>query len=72
MSHTETTGYEPVRIAPVLTVNQAASVLGIGRVTVYRLLRAGDLDAVRVGKRLRFRPEDLEEYLERNRESAAP
>lgn len=54
----------PTGIAPVLSVDQAASVLGINRATLYRLLRDGELQAVRVGKRLKFRPEDLDAYLE--------
>ena len=65
MSHTATEGYEALR--PVLSVNEAARVLGIERATLYRLLRAGELESVRVGKRQKFRPEDLEEYLERGR-----
>ena len=52
----------------MLSVNEAARVLGVERSTLYRLLRAGELQAVRVGKRRKFRPEDLDAYLERNRE----
>ena len=41
----------------VLTVSphEAAARLGIGRGTVYRLLKAGRLPAVKVGKRPHFR-----------------
>jgi excisionase family DNA binding protein len=46
-------------------VNEAAAVLGVERSTIYRLLRAGDLVAVRVGKRKRFRPADVDAYLNR-------
>jgi excisionase family DNA binding protein len=70
MNHPATEGYAWPRPAPVLTVNEAARVLGVERSTVYRLLRAGELEAVRVGKRRRFRPEDLDAYLERGRERA--
>ena len=42
-----------------------AQLLGIGRTTVYRLVNTGELRAVRVGERLRFRPEDVDAYLER-------
>jgi len=65
MSHTATERYGALR--PVLSINEAARVLGIERATVYRLLRAGELESVRVGKRQKFRPEDLDAYLERRR-----
>ena len=65
MSHIATERYEALR--PVLGVNEAARVLGIERATLYRLLRAGGLESVRVGKRQTFRPEDLDAYLERGR-----
>ena len=35
-----------------LTVEQAAKVLGIGRGTAYEAVRAGELPAIRIGKRL--------------------
>jgi excisionase family DNA binding protein len=69
MSHLDTARYEELR--PVLSVNEAAHVLGIQRAMLYRLLRAGELQAVRVGSRKKFRPEDLDAYLERNRESVS-
>jgi excisionase family DNA binding protein len=72
MTQPATTDYAAVRIAPVLSVNEAARVLGVERSTVYRLLRAGELQAVRVGKRRKFRPEDLDAYLERGRDRASP
>ena len=66
--HLATENYGERRPLPVLSVNEAAHVLGVERSTVYRLLRTGELQAVRVGKRLKFRPEDLYAYLERGRE----
>ncbi len=35
-----------------LTVEQAAKVLGVGRNTAYQAVRAGELPAIRIGKRL--------------------
>ena len=52
------------------TVNQVAAFLGISRWTVYKLVRDGDLRAVRVGERLRFRDGDLDAYLERDGQPA--
>jgi excisionase family DNA binding protein len=69
MTHLVTQRYDPHRISPVLSINEAADVLGIARATLYRLLRTGELQSVRVGKRRKFRPEDLDAYLERNREA---
>ena len=49
----------------LLTVNEAAAYLASSRWTVYRLVRRGELRALRVGDRLRFRLEELDAYLER-------
>jgi excisionase family DNA binding protein len=68
MSHLATKNYKAGPPLPVLSVNEAAHVLGVERSTIYRLLRSGDLRSVRVGKRQKFRPEDLVAYLEQRRE----
>ena len=52
----------------LLTVGQLACHLGISKWTVYRLVRSSELRAVRVGERIRFRPEDVTAYLERDQE----
>ena len=70
MTQLEAPRYAARRLEPLLTITEAAEVLGVQRSTIYRLLRDSDLVAVRVGKRLRFRPSDLEDYLERHREAA--
>jgi excisionase family DNA binding protein len=67
MSHTATRVYGLPRL---LTVDETAEYLRVDRSTVYRLERAGALQSVRVGRRRRFRPDDLTEYLVRSRESA--
>ena len=51
--------------ADLYSVNDLASHLGISRWTVYRLVRSGEIRAVKVGERIRFRPADVEAYLER-------
>ena len=48
---------------PLLRVNDVAALLSIGRRTVYTLVGSGELPAVRVGTRMRFRPEDVDAYL---------
>ena len=52
----------------MLTVDEAAHYLRISRRQVYKIVRGGDLRAVRVGERLRLRPEDVDAYLERRLE----
>jgi excisionase family DNA binding protein len=54
----------------LLTVDAAAAQLVVSRRTIYRLVASGDLPAVRVGERLRFRPDELDRYLERDREAS--
>jgi excisionase family DNA binding protein len=60
-----TSGYAVGRPAALLTIGELAMLLGIGRTTAYRLVNSGAIRSVRVGERLRFRPEDIEAYLER-------
>jgi excisionase family DNA binding protein len=47
----------------LLTPEQAATLLAIGRTKVYELLRNGDLESVRIGSSRRFPSEALEEYV---------
>ena len=46
-----------------LTVAEVASMLRVSNMTVYRLIQAGDLAAVRVGKSYRLREDDIDKYL---------
>lgn len=46
-----------------LTVGEVAELLRVSNMTVYRLISAGDLPAVRVGKSYRVREEDLDAFL---------
>lgn len=51
---------------PLLMVPQVADHLGVHRSTVYRLAgRPNGIPCVRVGESLRFRPEDVRSYMER-------
>lgn len=47
----------------VLDAQRAARYLSLGLDTLYRLVRAGELPHTRIGKSIRFRPEDLDEYI---------
>lgn len=48
----------------LLTVAEVAEHLRVSEMTVYRLLKRGDLPARRVGQRWRIAVEDLTAYLE--------
>ena len=46
-----------------LTVAEVASHMRVSTMTVYRLIKAGDMAAVRVGKSYRVREDDVDRYL---------
>lgn len=46
-----------------LTVAEVASLLRVSTMTVYRLIKAAELGAVRVGKSYRIREDDIDRYL---------
>jgi excisionase family DNA binding protein len=46
-----------------LTVAEVAQMMRVSTMTVYRLIKAGDLASVRVGKSYRIREEDVDAYL---------
>lgn len=50
--------------AELLTAQEVADLLRVSTMTVYRLIRQGELPAVRVGRSYRVRRPDLEAYLE--------
>jgi excisionase family DNA binding protein len=51
----------PVKL--LLTVQEAAQALGIGRSVVYELLLAGDLSGVRIGRTRRIPVSELERFI---------
>ena len=51
--------------ARFLTVAEVASIMRVSTMTVYRLIKSGDLAAVRVGKSYRLTEEDVDRYLAR-------
>ncbi len=48
---------------PLLTVGEVARTMRVSNMTVYRLIKAGDLAAIRVGKNYRIRESDMSRYL---------
>jgi excisionase family DNA binding protein len=63
MTHT------PINVAAseLLTTEEVIAFLRVNTRTLYRLIRAGDFPAVRVGRQWRFRRGDLEAWLRRDR-----
>jgi excisionase family DNA binding protein len=55
----------------LLTPEQAAASLAIGRTTVYELLRNGALESVRIGSSRRVPIAALDEYVQRLRNDGA-
>ena len=49
--------------ARLLTVHEVADQLRVSTMTVYRLIKNGELRAMRVGKSFRLREEDVDTYL---------
>jgi excisionase family DNA binding protein len=49
--------------ARFLTVAEVAAVMRVATMTVYRLIKAGDLASVRVGESYRVREDDVDRYL---------
>jgi excisionase family DNA binding protein len=47
----------------LMTVAEVAARMRVSNMTVYRLIKAGDLPALRVGKNYRVRESDVEKYL---------
>jgi excisionase family DNA binding protein len=49
----------------LLTVNEVADILRVSNMTVYRLVKSGQIPAIRVGKNYRIKESDVNDYLER-------
>ena len=49
----------------LLTPEEAASVLRVGRTTVYALMKSGDLHAVHIGRSCRLSRAELKRYVDR-------
>lgn len=54
---------EPFTEARLKTVNEVADLLRVSRMTVYRMIKTGEMPAVRVGRSYRLRSEDVDTYL---------
>lgn len=53
--------------ARFLTVQEVADLLRVSQMTVYRLIKSGEVPAVRIGRSFRVRETDVDRYLEEQR-----
>ncbi len=54
-----------------LTVQEVAELLHVSSMTVYRLIRGGQLQAIRVGRSYRLEPSAIDSYVARHRAGGA-
>jgi excisionase family DNA binding protein len=50
-------------VAPLMTVTEAATLLRVTSRTVRRMIKRGELDAVRIGRSIRIRTEDIKQII---------
>ena len=55
---------QPFVTGALLTVSEVAAAMRVSNMTVYRLIKSGELAAVRVGKNYRIREADLERFFQ--------
>ena len=55
---------QPFVTGGLLTVAEVAMAMRVSNMTVYRLIKSGELPAVRVGKGYRIRGSELQRFLE--------
>ena len=54
-----------MKVTELYTVEELAKIAHVNTETIYRLIRSGELKAVKVGHSLRIKSEDFNDYLER-------
>jgi excisionase family DNA binding protein len=59
-------------IEACLTIDEVLRYLKVTSRTIYRLIRNGELPAMRVGRQWRFRRQDLDAWIERQRNASHP
>ena len=64
MSETARVDTDPDDRPQLWTVGEVAEHMRVSTMTVYRLIKSGELPAIRVGKNYRIRGDDLGSYLE--------
>lgn len=57
----------PVTHSRLITVVEAAEIIGLSRTKVYELLAEGDLPSIRIGRTRRIDVTDLDAFIDRHR-----
>lgn len=58
-------------ISAFLTTEEVLGCLKVNPRTIYRLIKSGELPAVRIGRQWRFRRSDLDAWIDRHRTAAS-
>lgn len=53
-------------VSRLLTREEVSQLIGRKRTSIHYAVQRGELVAVKLGRSLRFRPEDVQRYIERN------
>jgi excisionase family DNA binding protein len=59
------------QFSPFLTTEEVLDCLKVNPRTIYRLIKSGELPAVRIGRQWRFRRTDLDDWINRQRTAAS-
>lgn len=54
---------DAIVLPKLMTVEEAANILAVSKMTVYRLIESGDMPVLRVGRSYRIRGDDFDRYL---------
>ena len=60
----ENLSIEEKTLSRLLNAQEVAAALNMGLSTVYMLVERGELPSIRIGRSVRIRPEDLENFIE--------
>ena len=59
------------QMSAFLTTEEVLGCLKVNPRTIYRLIKSGELPAVRIGRQWRFRRADLDDWIDRHRTAAS-
>ena len=63
---------EKTRMAELLSIQEVAQITGLHEITIRRYVRSGELEAVRIGRRIRVRREAVDKLMKPMRPESEP
>ncbi len=63
----EASGYPGSRRLELLSIEEVCRALGMGKSWTYRRIKSGEIPSVKLGRSIKVKKSDLEEYLENHR-----